>query len=203
MDAPPDPQSSVAERTRLLDGPLADLHESARVLDSTVVFTGKVWDVRRDRFRFGDGEIVREYVDHSGAVAILAMDADGRILVINQYRHPVRLRDWELPAGLLDVPGEDPLDAAKRELAEEADLVAGDWSELVTFHTSPGGSDELVTVYLARDVRPAADVFERGEEEAQLIVRWVPLSQVVEAALEGRLRNAILMLAALAAHARR
>jgi 8-oxo-dGDP phosphatase len=189
------------ERAALLAGPLADLPERAEVLESRRVYEGRVWDVRRDRFRFGDHELERDYVDHSGAVAVLAIDAVGQVLLINQYRHPVGAREWELPAGLLDIPGEDPLLAAQRELAEEADVVAADWRELITFATSPGGSDETIQVFEARDLSVAPEIYARTEEEAELVLRWVPLAEVVEAALAGRLRNSILLVAVLAAYA--
>jgi len=192
-----------AERDALLSGPLADIHDPAEVVASSRMYEGRVWDIRRDRFRFGDHELERDYVDHTGAVAVLARDDDDRVLLINQYRHPIRARDWELPAGLLDVEGEDPLAAAQRELAEEADLVAAEWSELLTFATSPGGSDETIRVYEARGLTAAPEVFARTEEEAELVVRWVPIVEVVEAALAGRIHNSILLLAVLAAHARR
>ena len=189
------------ERAALLAGPLADLPERAEVLETSRVYEGRVWDVRRDRFRFGDHELERDYVDHTGAVAVLALDAVGQVLLINQYRHPVGAREWELPAGLLDVPGEDPLLAAQRELAEEADVVAAEWRELITFATSPGGSDEMIQIFEARELSAAAEVYARTEEEAELVLRWVPLAEVVEAALAGRLRNSILLVAVLAAYA--
>ena len=94
-----------------------------------------MWDVRSDTVRYGDGEIVRQYVDHPGAAAIVAMDDDDRVLLIQQYRHPIRHRDWEIPAGLLDIAGESPLETAQRELMEEADLVAADWQPLVSVFT--------------------------------------------------------------------
>lgn len=191
-----------AERAALLDGPLADLDDPAEVVRSTRVYEGRVWDVRRDRFRFGDHELERDYVDHTGAVAVLVRDADDRVLLINQYRHPIRSRDWELPAGLLDIEGEDPLVAAQRELAEEVDLAASEWSELLSFATSPGGSDEIIRVYEARGLTAAPEAFSRTEEEAELVQRWVPLAEAVEAALAGRIHNSILLVAVLAAHAR-
>jgi len=191
-----------AELDRLMNGPLADLSDPAEVVRSERVYEGRVWDIRRDRFRFGDHELERDYVDHTGAVAVLARSADDRVLLINQYRHPIRSRDWELPAGLLDVDGEDPLAAARRELAEEVDLVAADWSELIVFATSPGGSDEVIRVYEARGLSAAPEAFARTEEEAEILLRWVPLSEAVEAALAGRIRNSILLVAVLAAHAR-
>jgi len=180
---------------------LADLRDPAPLLERETVFEGKVWDVVRDRVRFGDGELVREYVRHTGAVAVLAIDDEERVLLINQYRQPIGARDWEIPAGLLDIPGEDPLAAAKRELAEEADLEASTWGEPLVFHTTPGGSDETLHVYEARGLS-ATPAFDRTDEEAEIVTRWVPLGEVVAAALDGRLHNGILMIAVLAAAAR-
>jgi len=172
------------------------------VIQSDVVHKGWVWDVRSDRIAYGDGELIREYVDHTGAVAVLALDDDGRVLIIQQYRHPIRHRDWELPAGLLDIEGEDPLAAAQRELAEEADLVAGTWEPLVSTWTTPGGNSELIRIYLATGASAAPEVFDREDEEADIRIEWVPLSDVVDAVLAGRLRNGILSLGVLAAERR-
>lgn len=191
-----------ALRARLETGELADLSDPARILETETVFSGHVWDVKRERFAFGGGELVREFVAHTGAVAVLALDDDDRVLLINQYRHPIRSRDWELPAGLLDIEGEDPQAAAARELAEEVDLAADVWEPLSIFHTTPGGSDELLRVYEARGLTQL-DAFDRGEEEAQIVRRWVPLDEVVVAVIDGRLRNSILQIAVLTAHARR
>jgi 8-oxo-dGTP pyrophosphatase MutT (NUDIX family) len=182
---------------------LRDDSFEAPVGSSEVVFTGRVWDVRRDTVEYGGGSMVREYMDHTGAVAVLAMDDDGRVLLIKQYRHPVRSRDWELPAGLLDVSGERPLVAAQRELAEEADFEAADWGVLVDLTSSPGGSNEAIRVYLARDLHPTSEAFARTEEEADIEVRWVGLDDVVQAVLERRVRNAALQVAVLAAAASR
>lgn len=187
----------------LRSGPLADVADPAPVVSSERVYAGKVWDIRSDTVRFGGGEITREYVAHTGAVVVLAMDDDERVLLINQYRQPIRSREWELPAGLLDVDGEPPLEAAKRELAEETDLVAAEWSELVSMHPTPGGSDEVIHLFLARGLSPAPATHERTEEEAEIVLRWVPLDEAVAAVLDGRLRNGPLMVAVLAAHARR
>lgn len=172
------------------------------VLQSDLVYKGWVWDVRSDRVAYGDGEITREYVAHTGAVAVLALDDEGRVLLIQQYRHPIRHRDWELPAGLLDIEGEDPLVAAQRELAEEADLVARDWEPLVSTWTTPGGNSEMIRIYLATGLSAAPEVFAREDEEADITVEWVPLSDAADAVLEGRLRNGILSLGVLAAERR-
>ncbi len=181
--------------------PLADEPTALPVHDSEVVFHGRVWDIRRDVFDYAGSQIVRDYVDHPGAVAVLALDEQGRVLLIQQYRHPIGTRDWELPAGLLDVEHEQPLAAAKRELAEEADLVAEQWTELISFYSSPGGSNEMLQIFLAKGLSPV-DAFARHDEEADIVLRWVPLAEAVEGVLAGRLRNSILMIAVLAAHAR-
>ncbi|MFK3678711.1 NUDIX domain-containing protein [Microbacterium sp. NPDC090218] len=169
------------------------------VLQSDLVYKGWVWDVRSDRVRYGDGEIVREYVDHTGAVAILALDDEGRVLLIQQYRHPIRHRDWELPAGLLDVEGEEPLEAARRELAEEADLVAAHWEPLVSSWTTPGGNDEIIHIFLATGIAPAPSAHDREDEEADIRIEWVPLTDAIDAVLEGRMHNGILTIGVLAA----
>jgi ADP-ribose pyrophosphatase len=168
-----------------------------------VEYRGHIWDVRRDRFDYGDHSIVREYVDHTGAVAVLALDDEDRVLLIRQYRHPIGLRDWEIPAGLLDVDGEAPLIGAKRELAEEVDLVAERWDLLSEFYTSPGGSNEAIRVYLARGLSATAQAFARTEEEFHIEKRWVSLDEAVAAVLDRSLANSILSIAVLAAHASR
>ena len=187
----------------LRTGPLADVSDPAAVVSSTVAFHGRVWDIRTETARFADGEITRDYVSHTGAVAVLAIDDNDRVLLINQYRHPIRERIWELPAGLLDVDGEPPLEAAKRELAEETDLAAREWTPLVTFTTSPGGSNEVVHLFEARGLSAAPTAHERTEEESEIVVRWVDLDDVVAAIFDGRLHNGPVMIGALAARARR
>ncbi|SDS01772.1 NUDIX domain-containing protein [Microbacterium paraoxydans] len=179
--------------------PLRDEPFEPEVLSSDLVYEGYVWDVRSDRVRYGDGEIVRQYVAHPGAVAILAMDDEERVLLIQQYRHPIRHRDWELPAGLLDIAGEEPLAAARRELAEEADLVAAHWEPLVSSWTTPGGNDELIRVFLATGLSTAETAHDREDEEADIRVAWVPLDEAVAGVLEGRLHNGILSIGVLAA----
>jgi len=182
---------------------LADDRAPVEVLASERVFEGRVWDVRSDTFEYGGERVTRDYVDHTGAVGVLALDDADRVFLIQQYRHPIGFRDWEIPAGLLDVDGESPLDAAKRELAEEGDLIASDWAVLTEFWTSPGGSDESIRVYLARGLSAAPEAFAREGEEADMQTAWVPLDELVEAVLSRRLGNSPLMIAALAAHAAR
>jgi 8-oxo-dGTP pyrophosphatase MutT (NUDIX family) len=136
----------------------------------------------------GDETMTRVVVEHPGAVVVLAVDEEERALVLRQYRHPARTRFVELPAGLLDNAGEDPLVAAKRELLEEGALEAEEWSHLTTIHSSPGFSDELIEVYLARGLRSVPDRggFVLEHEEADMTLHWAPVAELLEAALARR-----------------
>ena len=178
---------------------LRDEPAPVEVVATDLVYGGMVWDVRRERFRYGDAEIAREFVAHPGASAIVAVDDQERVLLIQQYRHPIRLRDWEIPAGLLDIAGESPLETARRELAEEADLLASDWEPLVSIFTTPGGNDEVVHLFLARGLTAAGEAHAREAEEADIRIEWVPLADAITGVLDGRLRNGILSVGVLAA----
>lgn len=185
---------------------LADEFDPRPVTQTEVLVHGRVWDVVRDEVDLGDaGQHVREYVRHPGAVAVLALDDQDRVCLIQQYRHPIRTREWEIPAGLLDVAGEPAWVGAARELHEEADLVAGRLDVLVDVRPSPGGLDEAIRVYLARDVTTVAegDRFVREAEEQGMPLAWVALGDAVSAVLEGRFQNSILVGAVLAAHVAR
>jgi 8-oxo-dGDP phosphatase len=181
---------------------IEDQPERHEVTSDTLIHHGRVWDVATETFDYDGKPITREVIRHPGAVAILALDDDGRMLLIRQYRHAIRTRAWEIPAGLLDKPGEPPLTGAQRELAEEADLAATTWNVLADFQNSPGGSDETIRVYLARGVS-AVPAFERSDEEADIEVRWVPLDDVVDAVLARRVQSPSLVIGALAAQASR
>lgn len=178
---------------------LSDDRVTPHLLNTETVFSGHVWNVDRERFELEGSEITREFVNHTGAVAVLALDERDRVLLIKQYRHPVRLRDWELPAGLLDVENESPLVAAQREFAEETDLQAESWHVLSEMLTSPGGSNEAVRIYLARGVSATGETFDRFAEEAGIEMRWVPLEDAVDALLDRRIQNSILCMGLLAA----
>lgn len=188
---------------------LADRLDRLPVLDTEVVFEGAVWDVRRDTVDLGDaGQVRREYVDHPGAVSIVALRESGgrgQVLLIQQYRHPVGAFEWELPAGLLDVAGEPPWVGAARELHEEADLAAGSWHVLIDYYGSPGGLSEALRVFLARDVTrvPRAERFTREDEEHGMPVCWVDLDEAHEAVLAGQLHNPSAVIGILTAHAAR
>ena len=177
----------------------APRHDFA-VVSSDDIYTGKVLAVRRDQVRMpAGGTSVREIMEHAGAVAIAALDADDRLMMIYQYRHAVGRRLWEMPAGLLDQAGEDPLETARRELAEEVGLAATEWSVLIDVTPSPGFSDESVRVYLATGL---TDIGRQGtieHEEADLRVVRVPLATAVQAALAGDIVNASTVAGLLAA----
>jgi 8-oxo-dGDP phosphatase len=188
---------------------LADRLERRPVQESTVVFRGAVWDVRRDTVDLGEaGEVRREYVDHPGAVAVLAFrevaGAD-QVLLIQQYRHPVGAFEWELPAGLLDVAGEPPWLGAARELHEEADLIADQWNVLIDYFSSPGGNSEALRIFLARNLRDVRhdERFTREGEEHGMPVGWVDLDEAHEAVLVGQLHNPSAVIGILSAHAAR
>lgn len=178
---------------------LRDERVDLEVVSTDVVYEGAVWDVRSDTVRYGDGEMTRQYVEHPGAAAVVALDDDERVVLIQQYRHPIKERDWEIPAGLLDVAGEPPLGTAKRELTEEVDLEADRWQHLLSMHTTPGGNDEVVHLFLARGLRAVETDYEREHEESDMRVERVALTDVIDGVIAGRLRNGILAAGALAA----
>ncbi|MEV6010878.1 NUDIX hydrolase [Streptomyces sp. NPDC051976] len=182
---------------------LKDTPEEWRVTATATPFTGKKTSVATDEVVMPDGTTAtRDYQVHPGSVAVLALDEEGRVLVLRQYRHPVRHKLWEIPAGLLDIPGENPLHAAQRELYEEAHVKAEDWRVLIDVFTSPGGSDEAVRVFLARNVSEAdGERFDVSEEEADMEVARVPLADLVRGALAGELHNACLIIGVLALQA--
>jgi ADP-ribose pyrophosphatase len=185
-------------------GPVIDVADSREVVRSERRFEGRVWNVRADAVDLGDGQRVeRDVIEHTGAVGIIAVDEKLRVLLVRQYRHPVGALLWEPPAGLLDIKGEDPLDAAARELAEEAGYRARDWSVLVDAFTSPGGSDEAVRIYLARGLSEidASQRHSGDGEERDMPIRWVSLANARDAVLAGRLHNPLGVMGILAAAA--
>ncbi|MFF8377359.1 NUDIX domain-containing protein [Streptomyces sp. NPDC015661] len=182
-----------------------DTPEEWRVVATTTPFTGKKTSVRTDDVVMPDDSVARrDYQVHPGSVAVLALDEQDRVVVLRQYRHPVRQKLWEIPAGLLDVPGENPLHGAQRELYEEAHVKAGDWRVLTDLYTSPGGSDEAVRIFLARDLAEAeGERYEVSDEEADMELARVPLGELVRGALAGELHNSCLVAGVLAVVAAR
>jgi ADP-ribose pyrophosphatase len=176
------------------------------VVDTTTLFQGRIVGVREDVVRMPDGsEAKREIVAHLGAVVVVALDEDENVVLVRQYRPAVRAWLTELPAGLLDVADEPPLEAAQRELAEEAQLSAATWHTLLDLHSSPGFSDETVRVYLARDLSPAPrpDGFVVEHEEVTMTVTREPLAAAVASTLAGEITNAAAAAGVLAAAAAR
>ena len=181
---------------------LADFRAPRRVLTSDLIHRGAIWDVRTETVDLGEAGVVRrEVLRHPGAVAVLALDDQDRVLLIRQYRHPTGMELWEPPAGLLDVVGEPPVLAAQRELAEEADLTADRWDLLIDWFNTPGGSDEVVRLFVARDVHPVPDheLHQRTGEELGMPLLWVPLEAARDAVLAGRIHNAAAVIGILAA----
>jgi ADP-ribose pyrophosphatase len=182
--------------------PAAPGSHEFRVLDSETVFEGPIISLYRDRVAMpGGGDSVRDIVRHPGAVAVVAVDDRDRVVLVRQYRHPVGAHLWELPAGLRDADGEPPLETAKRELAEEAQLSAARWSLLTTSYSSPGFCDEQVLTYLAEELtdveRPEGFLVEH--EEADMTVERVPLAEAVQRVFDGDIRNASAVIGLLAA----
>ena len=187
---------------------IADQPSPHEVVASQVVWNGRIVDMVKDHVIVVEGAepVVREYTRHPGAVAVVVLRGESgeeEILLERQYRHPVQASLWEIPAGLLDIPGEDPRVAAQRELAEEADLVAKRWDVLVDYFASPGGSTEPLRIFLARDLRAADEVFDREDEEATMEYAWVRLDDALTMVLDGRLHNPSAVIGVLATHAAR
>ncbi|MDV8023076.1 NUDIX hydrolase [Rhodococcus sp. IEGM 1330] len=173
------------------------------ILDSSVPYSGAILALRLDQVAMPNGrQAEREVIEHHGAVGILAVDDQDRVVMIEQYRHPVGRRLWELPAGLLDEPGEQPVLAAQRELAEETGLAAETWSVLVDVLASPGFTDEAVRIFLAQGLTEV-DRPEAHDEEADIELSYVPVDEAVRRALSGEIVNASAVAGVLALAAAR
>lgn len=169
------------------------------VVRSRTCYQGNIFSVRVDEVSMpGGGTATRDVVDHLRAVGVAAVDEQDRVVMVEQYRHPLRRRLWELPAGLMDVAGEAPLVTAQRELVEEAALRAEEWSVLVDLATSPGFSTETIRVYLATGLH-AVPAPERHDEEADMRVVRVPLADAVTGVFSGTIVNATAVAGVLAA----
>jgi ADP-ribose pyrophosphatase len=153
-----------------------------------------------DTVRMPDGALTdREVVEHVRSVAVVAIKNNGELLLIRQYRHPVGGYMWELPAGLCDRDDEDPLDTARRELAEETGWYAARWATLVDVWPSPGMSSEVVRIYVARSLSQRHREGDAAGEEQDLQQRWVNLPEAVRKVLDGRITNGLAVAGILAA----
>jgi ADP-ribose pyrophosphatase len=186
---------------------IKDIPEEWPVVASAEMFRGRLVTVRTDKVRMPDNhQAEREVVLHPGAVAVLALDDAGQVLMIRQYRHPVSRLLWEIPAGLRDVAGEPLLATAQRELLEEAGYRARDWRVLADYYSSPGFTTERLRIFLARDlelVPPAERDFVPEDEETQLVLAWLPLDEAVGKVLAGDLHNGAAVIGILAGYAAR
>lgn len=187
-------RDELADRTGL---------SNSETVGKEVVFRGKIWNVVRKIFNFHGEEIAREYIEHPGAVAVLAINEADEVLLIKQFRAPVNQYLYEFPAGLLDVDGENHLEAAKRELAEETDYAAQDWELLQIFHTTPGSSSETIAIYLARNLAKVEHNFARTAEEKHIEVTWIPFHDVLDAVQHSKLRSPTMVVGILALAAKR
>ncbi|MGH8965221.1 MAG: NUDIX domain-containing protein [Actinomycetes bacterium] len=170
------------------------------VSSSDTLHVGRVVALRLDHVVMPGGRPAgREVIEHPGSVAVLPLGDDGSVVMIDQYRHPVGRRIRELPAGLLDAAGEDPVTAARRELVEEIGYTARDWSVLVDLVASPGFSDEAVRVFLARGLTEVGRSTAGDDEEADLEVIRLPLAEAVRQVLAGEIINAPTVAGLLAA----
>ncbi|HJP75491.1 MAG TPA: NUDIX hydrolase [Pseudonocardiaceae bacterium] len=171
------------------------------VVSTQDIYRGKVVALRADEVAMPGGRTARrEVVEHFGAVAVAALDEHNRLVLIHQYRHPLGHRLWELPAGLLDEPGESPVEAAARELGEEVGLAADQWETLVDVAASPGFTDEVVRVFLARGLREVPREVPPDDEETDLVVQRFELADAVRMALAGEVINASAVAGILAVH---
>jgi 8-oxo-dGTP pyrophosphatase MutT (NUDIX family) len=172
-----------------------DRPESWQVHEVEQIWKGAApFSVRRDTIStpgHPDVTFGRLVLEHPGAVVVLAIDEQERALVLLQYRHPALMRLVELPAGLLDVEGEDPLVAAKRELQEEGLVHAERWTHLFSTYSSPGLVSEKIVYYVAQGLAPAADRggFEPEHEELDMTLEWVPDDDLVAGVREGRITD--------------
>ena len=186
---------------------IKDQPEHWPVASSAELLRARLVTVRSDKVRTPENHLAeRDVVLHPGAVAVLALDDADRILMIRQYRHPVGHLLWEIPAGLRDVAGEDPWVTAQRELAEETSYRAKDWRVLADYYSSPGYSTERLRVFLARDLEPipaAERLFVPRDEEAHLLLGWLPLDEAVRKVFAGELHSGPTALAIMAGYAAR
>lgn len=169
------------------------------VVRSELLIDAPIIGVRRDEVTMPGGHTAtREVVEHFGSVVIAAVDKQQRIALIRQYRHAVGHRLWELPAGLLDFAGEEAVEAARRELVEEAGVRAHSWAVLTDVITSPGFCDEASRIFLAQDLEEVAKP-EGEDEEADMIMQWLDLSEARRKVLAGEIVNSLAVAGILAA----
>lgn len=196
MAEAPDGIQRIVDAAGLVDEPVA-----RTVLAHEQVYEGAVWSVRKDTVDLGvAGVVTRDVVVHPGAVAVLAQNDDGDVLILQQYRHPVSALMWEIPAGLRDDSDVSAIATGQRELAEETGFAADRWMPLIEYRTTPGGSSEQLTIVHAVGLhrRHVDRLIERTDEERDMPLAFVPVSVLLDAVLAGQLANPCLVVGVLA-----
>ena len=156
------------------------------MVSQETVYEGVIVNVRRDKARLMDGRITnREVVEHPGGVAVFAMDDQGRVALVRQYRYPMGEETLELPAGKLE-PGEDPRDSGLRELAEETGLVPGTFEDMGCLYSSPGILAERIYLYFAKDLTQGPTHPDDGEVVETV---WLPYQDLVDKARRGEIKD--------------
>ncbi len=167
-------------------------------IDSEEIFNGLIMDVKRDRVRLPNGhQSVRELLRHVGAVCVVPVTDDGCVVVERQYRYPIDQVITEIPAGKLDSPDEDRLSAAQRELREETGFTADRWTDMGLYYPAAAYSDEKITMYLAQGLHKGEQHLDEGEF---LNVQTVPIDELVEDILSGRITDGKTQAAVLKAY---
>ena len=163
----------------------ADLTEAT--LESTSLYQGTILSLRKDRVRLPNGRLTtREIVEHSDSVCMVPLDAAGKVALVRQYRKAVERDLLEVPAGGIE-PGEEPEDAARRELQEEIGHTAGRLQPLAGYYLAPGWCDEYMYAYLATELSPDP----RSQDYDEIVeTRWVPLAATLELIERGEIRDA-------------
>jgi len=156
-------------------------------IDRKEIFKGHIFNIYLDEVEISDGSIrPREVVEHNGGVCVVAVDDDNNVFMVRQFRYAVGKEMLEIPAGKLEV-GEDPFEAAKRELSEETGCSASEWTELGCMYPTPGYCSEKLYVYLARDLKKGEMHLDDGEI---LTVEKYPISEIVDMIMNGNISDA-------------
>lgn len=159
-----------------------------RMVSSQTIFEGRIIKVTLDQAQLPNGKLAaREVVYHPGGVAVLALDEEGNVPLVRQFRYPIQQLLLELPAGKLDKQAEDPIEGAKRELSEETGLEAETWTYLGSMLVSPGFCDERLHMYLAQDLRRCG---QHLDEDEFLNVEVMPFEKLLEQVMDGTIEDA-------------
>lgn len=157
-----------------------------QLLERETRYRGRVIDVSLDQVRLPNGrEVELEIIHHPGGAATVAIDDQERVCLVRQFRHAAGGWLWELPAGRIE-PDEPPLETARRELAEEAGVSAGDWTDLGSMHSSPGVFSEVIHLWLARTLE---EVGQSHEPDELMEVHWLPLNQALDWCRDGTITD--------------